>query len=76
MKDLKLYYYEYSKELHQFNRLESGGSYVNFLKELTLITEYLGDHLIQYEVDEKLNILLLKSINEIDMSSLNIQSIS
>ena len=74
MEGLKLNYYRYSKELRQFNRLDVGGSYVNFIKELAIITEYLTDNLIQFEVDEKLNILLLKSINEIDIIPLNKQS--
>lgn len=66
---LKLYHYDYSNELRQFNRLDKDGSYVNYLKELTLIIEYLDNNLIQYEVDEKLNILLRKSINETDIVS-------
>ena len=59
MENLQLNYYKYFEELRQFNRLDVGGSYINFTKELILTIEYLEDNLIKYEVDENQNIQIL-----------------
>jgi len=69
MENFKLQYYEYSKELRRFSVLDTNGSYVGIIRDLTTIIEYLADNLIQYEVDEKFNILLLSYDNNIDIAS-------
>ena len=75
MENLKLFSYLYSKDLGQFKRLGADITPLH-MKEVLIIIEHLEANLIQFEVDEKLNILFRKSVNKTNTINLTNQSIS